>query len=199
MLWYTSRKDIVTVSVTSMTKIKTCAVHTLAFIELVRSEGMEILATAGGYVFKSRRPSLRKTVLSAINHKPRTWSGSMNMTSTAGKRCWQDSPWEHSSVSTMNTRFAKQTNMSGGCRDILYTPSFIALVMPTAALPIALAAPPPCRVPRDLLIEEMDCYLLLPQVGPQSNTLPQLIPRRTCPPSTHITRNRPTAFEDLLL
>lgn len=71
-LWYTSREDIVTVSFTSMTKIKTCAVHTLVFIELVRSEGMEILATAGGYVFKSRSPSLRKT--GVICDQPQTTS-----------------------------------------------------------------------------------------------------------------------------
>ena len=180
--------------------------HTLVFIELVRPKGMEILAAVGGYVFKSRSPSLRKTGI--ICDQPQT----MNMTgihehdwdpwtwpSLLPKRRWQGTPWEHGSVSVMETWFAKQIKMSGGCRDTLYTPSFIALVMPTTALRIVLAALPPCPVLRDLLIEEMDCYLLLPQVGPQSNTLSQLIPRRTCPPSTHITRNRPTTFGDLLL
>ena len=57
-----------------MVKIKTCAMHTLVFIELVRPKGMEILAAVGGYVFKSRSPSLRKTGI--ICDQPQT----MNMT-----------------------------------------------------------------------------------------------------------------------
>lgn len=44
-----------------MVKIEICAMHTLMFVELVRWKGMEISATVGSYVFKSRSASLGKT------------------------------------------------------------------------------------------------------------------------------------------
>jgi len=152
-----------------------------------------------GHVFNSTRPSLSKT--GVICHQPQT----INVIGIRehDHRCCHRMLTGHSlgpqlCFSYGHTICKADRNIWWLQRQTLRS-LLIALVMPTAALHIALGAPPPGPVLRDLLIEEVDCYLLPPQVGPQSYTLPQRTPRRTCPPSIHFTRNRPTTFGYLLL
>lgn len=95
------------------------------------------------------------------------------------KSCWQGTPWEQSSVWVTNTRFAKQIKMSGGCRHILHSLIYcsgdannsfaycVSITTPSAQRPAA----------------EIDSYLILPQVGPFSNTLSQLTPGESAQPA----------------
>lgn len=136
---------------------------------------------------KAEVPPWGIQVLPVIKHigsqrdwDPWTWP------SLLPKRCWQSTPWQHSSVSATNTRSAKQIKMSGGCRDTFYVPSFTALVMPTIALHIALAAPPPHPVLRDLCwwkrrIATSSCLRSDPRTTPCSSSPPEP-PAHPAPP-----------------